>query len=67
MTSATPCLWTPKDLAARLQLSTVYLAQLRCTGGGPPYVKVGHQIRYVPAHVMAWLNERAQVRTGDQR
>lgn len=61
--SRTPTLWTPADLAERLQVTTENLAVMRHRGSGPPFVKIGRQVRYVPAQVMQWLEERKQLST----
>ena len=37
---------TPDVLAERWNKTTRYLAQLRCNGKGPSYVKIGKQILY---------------------
>lgn len=37
---------TPDNLAQRWHKTTRYLAQLRCNGKGPVYIKIGRQILY---------------------
>jgi predicted DNA-binding transcriptional regulator AlpA len=55
--------WTPEECATFLQVSTGQLSQLRRRGGGPPYVKVGRQVRYVPAQVARWIEQTQRTRT----
>jgi predicted DNA-binding transcriptional regulator AlpA len=55
--------WTPGECAEFLQVSVGQLAQLRRRGGGPPYVKVGRQVRYVPAQVARWIEQTQRTMT----
>jgi predicted DNA-binding transcriptional regulator AlpA len=48
-------LLTPKETAARLKVSTSWLAKARMTGDGPPYIKFGKSVRYTEAALQAWL------------
>jgi predicted DNA-binding transcriptional regulator AlpA len=48
-------LLTPKETAARLKVSTSWLARARMTGDGPPYIKFGKSVRYIEAALQAWL------------
>ncbi|WP_447963987.1 helix-turn-helix transcriptional regulator [Nitrospira sp. Ecomares 2.1] len=34
------------------------LANWRCKGTGPRFVKIGHGVRYRPADVQEWINSR---------
>ena len=43
-----------------------HLANLRVTGDGPPFVKVGAAVRYDPADAMAWLKARKRRSTSEQ-
>lgn len=49
---------TPKEVAAYLRKSEGTLANWRCAGIGPPYVKVAGTIRYRWADIEKWLASR---------
>ena len=49
------------EAAERLSVSTSYLNKLRCTGGGPRYVRMGSRIAYDLEDLATWLE--AQKRT----
>lgn len=51
-------LHTERQEAERLNLSPKTLANQRCRGDGPPFLKVGRLIRYDPSMTDAWLAER---------
>lgn len=55
-------LWTPAETAAYLggEIDEGTLQHWRARGGGPPFVKAGHFVRYRPGDVRAWLRERAR-------
>lgn len=55
--------WTEEDCADFLQVSREYLRKLRQRGGGPPFVKIGRSVRYIPAHVSRWLDQTATTAT----
>ena len=57
---------TPKQVAARLQLSVNTLANLRCTGNGPPYMKLGNRVRYPIRELEAWESERLRQNTAQR-
>jgi predicted DNA-binding transcriptional regulator AlpA len=59
----TTTMWTPGECAEFCQVSTGQLAQLRRRGGGPPYVKVGRAVRYVPAQVARWIEATQRTAT----
>ena len=57
-----------KSLAQLLDVSSGYLANLRCRGGGPRYYNLGKPgrgrcIRYRIADVLAWVESRAATAT----
>jgi len=54
-------LWGPLELSEYLgvPLGTIY--NWRYRGGGPPAVKIGRHVRYVPATVRKWVAERTVV------
>jgi hypothetical protein len=53
----------PKEAAERLRTTVATLAYLRCTGGGPPYIKFGHRILYPLAELEKFENERLRTAT----
>lgn len=55
--------WTEEDCAHFLQVDKELLRKLRQRGGGPPFVKVGRTVRYIPAHVSRWLDANASTTT----
>ena len=46
---------TTKEAAALTGLAPITLAKLRCSGGGPKFLKIGRAVRYRPEAVDAWL------------
>ncbi|CAN5349424.1 hypothetical protein BH09ACT8_BH09ACT8_30960 [soil metagenome] len=57
-------LWTPKDLSDYIGLTVAGLAQMRYTGTGPTFVKLGHQIRYRQSDIEQWIADRTRAQTG---
>jgi len=51
----------PREVAERLRLSVGTLANFRCTGEGPRYVKLGRKILYLLDELQAW--ERSRLRS----
>lgn len=47
-------LWTLDDVSAYLQIPKGTLYQWRCRGEGPPCIRMGKHLRYVPEQVVAW-------------
>jgi hypothetical protein len=60
-------LWDDLEAAAFLKLSPLTLRKARMSGGGPPYLKLGHSVRYLPSSVRDWCAERAQRSTSEQQ
>jgi len=58
-------LLTPRDASAFLGLSGSWLAKLRLTGGGPPFIKLGRQVRYRLCDLEAWLQAEVRSSTSD--
>ena len=56
-------LWTPQEFAAFAKITTDAASKLRITGNGPPYVKLGRNVRYFPGDVAAWLKQNATTST----
>lgn len=57
---------TERDVAALLAISTKTLQRWRWLGGGPPYRKLGHAVRYRRADVEAWADSAARTSTSDR-
>lgn len=49
-------LMTTEELADELELSAGTLANWRSAGSGPPYVKLGRQVRYNRIDVDDWIS-----------
>jgi predicted DNA-binding transcriptional regulator AlpA len=61
-------LFTEKDAANLIQLSTSWLAKARMSGDGPPYVKLGRSVRYFESTLLKWMRSRERCSTdGRQR
>lgn len=45
-----------KGAAAYLRLSPSFLNQSRVSGDGPPYIKLGHSVRYKRGDLDAWMD-----------
>lgn len=56
---------TPEQLAERLGMSTSQLSRLRCSGGGPGFIRAGRSVLYQTAGVLQW--ERTLVQTSTSR
>jgi predicted DNA-binding transcriptional regulator AlpA len=54
-----------RDAAAYIGMSTSYLRISRMRGGtkctdAPPFIRIGHAVRYLPRDLDAWLESRRQ-------
>ena len=47
---------TEKKVAALTGYSPYWFQRKRCSGGGPPYRKFGHGVRYPEDLFIKWLN-----------
>lgn len=56
--------YRPKDLAERGLATEILMAQWRCRGEGPAYVKAGPRVLYPGTDVIDWLS-RQRVETRD--
>lgn len=64
--SSPPELLTPGEAADLLRTTVDTLAVWRSTGRHAiPFVKVGRSVRYRRAELLAWLESRSSVATGD--
>jgi hypothetical protein len=60
----------PVDVRGAAQytgLSESYLTKIRCTGGGPVFIKRNGTIRYDPNDLDAWLEAGKRKTTSDVR
>ncbi len=51
--------------AAFLGFSVPFVQNLRYRGGGPPYSKIGRQVRYRRRDIAAWANEKVRTSTSE--
>jgi hypothetical protein len=51
--------------AKRAGLGKTTLDKLRCTGGGPPYLKIGKRVLYHWPEVARWLASRVRHSTSE--
>ncbi len=58
-------LLTPQQAARLLALSTSWLAKLRLSGDGPPFLKLGRCVRYRRDDLEKWLETKARSSTSD--
>lgn len=62
-------LLTTREAADYLRLSAPTLERLRCTGEGPPFIKLGpgrtSRVMYDKRNVDAWLASKRRYSTGD--
>ena len=54
-----------KKAAALLGISERTLERLRTAGDGPQYVKFGMVVRYDPADILAWTEDRKRASTSE--
>ena len=50
----------PSDVAELLGVPVSTLANWRCAGHGPPYVRIGRHVRYRRADVEHWVGGRVR-------
>lgn len=58
-------LLTENEQAKRLGLAPKSLANQRCRGDGPPFLKIGRLVRYDPALTEEWLAARVRQSTSE--
>lgn len=51
-------LFRPGEVAALLGVPVATLANWRCAGKGPPFLKVGRHVRYRRGDVDGWIADR---------
>ena len=52
-----------KEAAAIVGCAPITLAKLRCSGGGPVFLKIGRAVRYAPADLEEWLATKRRAST----
>lgn len=61
-------LLTDKEASEITGLSRAWFQRIRWSGGGPPYVKIGHSVRYRESQLESWINShRTQVSTSQNK
>jgi excisionase family DNA binding protein len=58
-------LLTPKEAAKVLKVSLSWLAKARMRGDGPPFIKIGRNIRYAEAALLQWMKSRQRMSTSE--
>jgi predicted DNA-binding transcriptional regulator AlpA len=59
-------LYSTPEAASYCGLSRSFLNKLRCTGGGPRYVKLGRRVVYTKPDLDSWTEEHRRSSTSDQ-
>jgi excisionase family DNA binding protein len=54
------------EAADYLGLSSSFLNKLRCTGGGPAYIKLGRRVLYPLSELDCWLETNRRKSTSDE-
>jgi len=54
-----------REAARLLKLSVRTLERLRLIGGGPCFVKCGRSVRYRPADIESWIQQRVVSSTSE--
>lgn len=54
-----------REAAIYLRLSKPHLEKLRCTGGGPRFVKLGRRVVYRTIDLDAWLELHLRANTSE--
>jgi hypothetical protein len=56
-------LLTSKDVADLLRVSEGHLRRMRLRGDGPPFIKLGHAVRYEMMRLSQWMEDRVRTNT----
>ena len=62
---ASAALLDPEAAAAFLDLSQWTLAEWRCKGTGPRFIKLGNRVRYSPTELAAWIEAHSGASTSE--
>jgi hypothetical protein len=57
----------PKEAADRLRTTTGTLANLRCAGGGPRYLKLGRRVLYPVVELEKWEQQQLRSHTAQEK
>lgn len=49
---------TEAQAAEFMKIKRITISTWRRKGSGPPYVKTGHNVRYLKASILRWLREQ---------
>ena len=60
-------LLTPRQVAEITQLAEQTLAHHRCSGTGPPFVKIGGAVRYIEDDLHKWIEDQAHANQRESR
>lgn len=64
---AAPLFVNTAAAAKLLNVSASYLNKARVSGDGPPYAKIGFNVRYSVKALMDWASAQSRTSTSDQR
>jgi len=56
---------TTQEAARHIGCAPITLAKLRCSGGGPTFLKIGRAVRYALADLDAWLATKRRMSTSE--
>ena len=59
-------LLTPKEAAHFLSVSGSWLAKARMRGDGPPFTRVGRNVRYSEAALIQWMRSQQRLSTAER-
>ena len=59
-------LLTPKETADRLRVSLSWLAKARMRRDGPPFTRVGRNVRYADAALIQWMRSQQRLSTAER-
>jgi len=51
-------LLTTREAATLLRISRQTLERMRCEGSGPPFIKIGRNVRYSQQDLIDWMGAR---------
>lgn len=54
------------QVAKMLGMSPAWMQRKRWEGGGPPYIKIDHAVRYREEDVKDWIDARVRTSTSDE-
>jgi predicted DNA-binding transcriptional regulator AlpA len=63
----TMILFNTRELADLLGVSSSKLEKLRVSGGGPKFIKLGSNVRYLMPDIIEWVSNKSHHSTSDRR